>query len=92
VFYFFNERWINSLPSDLRELVFQAAADAAEYQAVIDDVDQERALQAMRDGGLNVIQPRDIDAWMAATAPMVDQFRARGPEWADFISRIMAIP
>ena len=91
VFYFFNADWLNSLPADLRQIVLQAADDAAVYQAEIDDVDQEVALQEMIAAGVNVIQPTDINAWISATAPMVDQFRARGPEWADFINRIMAI-
>jgi len=91
VFYFFNEAWFYGLPSDLQQLVLRCADDAAAYQAELDTVDHERAMEAMIAGGLTVHTPTDIGAWRAACAHLVDEFRGRGPQWGDFIGRIQAI-
>ena len=91
IYYFFNEKWLNSLPADLKELVLKCADDAAAYQAVIDVEDQEKAQKSMIAGGLNVIELKDLDAWKAACGPMINEFKAKGPEWADFIGKMQAI-
>lgn len=61
IYYFFNANWLNSLPDDLKKLVLECADEATEYQAKIDDEDQEKALQAMINEGLNVIEITDRD-------------------------------
>ena len=91
VFYFFNLDWWNALPTDLQELVREAAADAAAFQAYIDDIAQETSLQEMIADGVEVIELEDIDAWIAAVAPMEDEFRARGENFDSFITAIRAI-
>lgn len=91
VYYFFNSEWLNSLPDDLRALVLDCADRAADYQTKIDIEDQEVALQKMIDEGLIVTTPKDIDAFVAACAPMLEEYRAKGKNWADFIDALLAI-
>lgn len=91
VYYFFNEAWFNALPEDLQALVRECADEAAVYQAEIDDIDQEEALQAMVGEGLTVIELSDIDAWRAACAPMVDEYRAKGENWSSFLDAMLAV-
>jgi C4-dicarboxylate-binding protein DctP len=91
VYYFFNEKWLNSLPADLKQIVLQCADEAAVYQGQIDDVDQEAALKTMVKEGLAVYELPDSAAWEAACAPMVNQYKAKGPEWNDFITKMLAI-
>lgn len=91
VYYFFNTDWLESLPEDLREIVLDAADKAAQYQSELDIADQEAALEKMIAEGLTVTQPRDMDAFVEATKPMLDEYRAKGANWASFIDKLLAI-
>lgn len=91
VYYFFNEKWYNALPDDLKEVVAACADEAAAYQAEIDDEDQDVALQAMKDAGVNVIEPADIAKWSEACLPMQDEYRAKGDNWSSFLDAMLAI-
>jgi len=91
VYYFFNEKWLNSLPSDLKQIVLDCAEEAADYQAKIDDEDQIASLNKMKAEGLIVHQLKDKDKWVAACKPMLNEYRAKGKEWSDFIDKILAI-
>jgi C4-dicarboxylate-binding protein DctP len=91
VYYFFNEKWLNSLPADLKQIVLQCAGEAAIYQGQIDDVDQEAAMQTMVREGLAVHELSDLSAWTAACAPMVNEYKAKSPAWNDFITKMLAI-
>lgn len=91
VYYFFNTEWLNSLPEDLQGIVLECADEAAAYQAEIDDKDQEVALQAMIDEGVNIIELQDKDAWVEACSGMLDEYRAKGDNWQSFIDKIVAV-
>ncbi len=91
VYYFYNTEWYNSLPQDLQELVRKVSQEAAAYQEKIDDEDQGKALQTMKDEGVTVTEMADIDAWKAACAPMLDEYRAKGENWSEFIDVLLAI-
>jgi C4-dicarboxylate-binding protein DctP len=91
VYYFFNEKWLNGLPADLKQIVLQCADEAAAYQAQIDDIDQTESLQTMIKEGLIVHELSDADAWVAACSPMLAEYRAKGPQWNAFIDKMLAI-
>ena len=91
VFYFFNAEWWDALPADLQELIREAAADAALFQAEIDDIAQAASLDEMVADGVEVIELDDIADWIAAVAPMEDEFRSRGEHFDSFITAIRAI-
>lgn len=91
VYYFFNEKWLNSLPDDLQKTVLQCADDAAAYQAEVDAKDQEVALKTMIDAGVKVHTPADAEKWSAACAPMLAEYRAKGDNWNSFIDKMLAI-
>ncbi len=91
VYYFFNTDWLESLPADLREIVLESANDAANYQADIDDESQEKALQAMIDEGLNVIELEDKSAWVDACSGMLAEYRAKGDDWNQFIDKLLSV-
>jgi TRAP-type C4-dicarboxylate transport system substrate-binding protein len=91
VFYFFNKSWLESLPQDIQEIVLESARKAAAYQNEIDLIAQGESLQKMIDEGLKVNEVNDINLFKEKTAPMYDEFRARGPEWEDFINKLTAI-
>jgi C4-dicarboxylate-binding protein DctP len=91
VYYFFNEKWFNSLPADLQKVVRESASEAAAFQAKIDDEDQEASLQKMIAEGVKVYELSDKDKWVAACKPMLDEYRAKGEGWNDFINKIVAI-
>lgn len=91
IYYFFNKEWLDSLPQDLRTIVLECAEEAAAYQAKIDDEDQEKAFQAMIQEGLNVIELKDRDEWVKACSIMIDEYRAKGPEWEDFFDKVLSI-
>ncbi|MCL1996707.1 MAG: TRAP transporter substrate-binding protein [Defluviitaleaceae bacterium] len=91
VFYFFNADWWYALPTDLQDIVRQAAHAAATFQAYIDDVAQTEALDEMIADGVEVIVLDDLADWIAAVAPMEAEFRSRGENFDSFISAIRAI-
>jgi C4-dicarboxylate-binding protein DctP len=91
VYYFFNEKWLNSLPADLKQIVLDCADEAAVYQGQIDDVDQEKAMDSMIKEGLNVINLSDHPAWIAACSSMVSDYKAKDAAWNDFITKMLAI-
>jgi len=91
VYYFYNTEWYNSLPQDLQDLLRKVSEEAAAYQEQIDDADQSKALQTMKDEGVTATEMTDIDAWKAACAPMLDEYRAKGANWSEFIDILTAI-
>lgn len=91
VYYFFNEKWYNALPDDLRQIVNQCAEEAVAYQMEIDDLDNKEALDAMIAEGLNVIELKDAEKWAEACAPMQEEYRAKGENWASFLDMMLSI-
>ena len=91
VFYFFNKQWLESLPTDLRTIVLDTARKAAAYQNKIDLEAQQASMQKMIDEGAIVNEVDDINEFKKLTAPMMETFKARGPEWADFINKLTSI-
>ena len=91
VFYFFNKKWHDSLPQDVQKIVMDSARKAAAYQNKIDLEAQEASLQKLIDEGVVVNEVDDINDFVELTKPMMDEFKARGPEWEDFINKITAI-
>ena len=91
VFYFFNKNWLESLPQDLQDIVIESARKAAAFQNEIDLTAQGESLQKLIDEGVEVNEVDDINSFVEKTAPMYDEFRARGPEWEDFINKLTAI-
>jgi C4-dicarboxylate-binding protein DctP len=91
VYYFFNEKWLDSLPADLRKVVLDAAAEAAAYQGQLDDVDQDVSLKAMIAEGVQIHELSDAAAWVQACSPMLAEYRAKGANWNSFIDKMLAI-
>ncbi len=91
VYYSFNKEWLDSLPGDLHALVADTARKAAAYQNEIDLAAQVESMQVMINEGVTVNEVNDLREFAALTAPMVESFKARGPEWADFIDKLTAI-
>jgi C4-dicarboxylate-binding protein DctP len=90
-YYFFNDKWLGSLPQDLQKVVTDSAQAAAQYQAKIDDLDQVASLDKMKAAGVVIHQPTDKAKWVAACKPMLNDYRAKGANWSDFIDKITAI-
>jgi C4-dicarboxylate-binding protein DctP len=91
VYYFFNEKWLNGLPADLKKIALDCSDEAAAYQGQIDDVDQETSLKAMIAGGVTVHELSDAAAWVSACSPMLAEYRAKGAQWNSFIDKMLAI-
>jgi len=91
VYYFFNKSWYEKLPADLQKIVMDSAHEAAAYQNKIDSTAQKTALEKMIAGGLKVNEVADVQAFRNKTAPMLDAYKAKGPEWADFINKLSAV-
>jgi tripartite ATP-independent transporter DctP family solute receptor len=91
LYQFYNAKWFNSLPADLQIVVRNCAQQATDYQAQIDDKDQQASLDAMKAAGVNIIQLTDKDKWVAACKPMLAEYRAKGVQWSEFIDKLLAI-
>lgn len=90
-YYFFNEKWFNSLPADLQNIVREAADEATAYQAKIDDIDDAASLEKMKAEGVSIHVPTDKAEWIKACKPMLALYRQKGPEWNSFIDQLLAI-
>ncbi len=91
VYYFFNDKWLSSLPADLKQLVVDCAQEAAQYQAKIDDEDQIASLNKMKNEGVAIHQLKDKQKWVDACKPMLNEYRAKSKDWNDFIDKILVI-
>jgi C4-dicarboxylate-binding protein DctP len=91
VYYFFNDKWLASLPADLQKIVLDCADEAAAYQGQIDDEDQDASLAVMVSQGVAVHNLTDSDAWVQACSPMLDEYRGKGENWNSFIDKMLAI-
>lgn len=91
VYYFFNKEWFESLPEDLQGIAMESARRAAAYQNQIDLEAQQESMEKMIAEGVTVNEVDNLDTFAQMTAPMLESFRARGPEWADFIDKLVAI-
>jgi len=91
VYYFFRKDWLESLPADLKKIVLDSARKAAAYQNEIGLEAQKASLQKMINEGVKVNEVKDINLFKEKVKPMLDQYRAKGKEWSDFIDKIQAI-
>lgn len=91
VYYFFNTKWLDSLPADLRKVVEDCANEAQAYQEKLDDADQSAALEAMKAKGVTVTEIKDIDEWKAACAPMTEEYLAKGENWKAFYDVLTSV-
>lgn len=91
LYQFYNKKWFDSLPEDLQKVIRNCAAEATDYQAKLDDQDQQASLDKMKKEGVKVIELQDKDKWIAACKPMLEEYRAKGPQWDDFINKLTAI-
>jgi len=91
VYYFFNEKWFNSLPADLQKIVMDSAQEAAEYQAKLDEADQVASLEKFKAAGVAIHELKDKAKWIEACKPMLNDYRAKGKAWNDFIDKMLAI-
>lgn len=90
-YYFFNTKWLESLPEDLQAVVKEAADEAQAYQEQLDDADQTAALEAMKANGVTVTEIADIDEWRAACAPMTEEYLAKGEQWEAFYNVLTSV-
>jgi C4-dicarboxylate-binding protein DctP len=91
VYYFFNDKWLASLPADLQKIVLECADEAAAYQGQIDDEDQDASLKTMVAQGVAVHNLSDADAWVQACSPMLAEYRGKGANWNSFIDKMLVI-
>jgi C4-dicarboxylate-binding protein DctP len=91
VYYFFNDKWLAGLPSDLQKTIFECANEAAAYQGQLDDKDQDASLAAMVSQGVTVYELPDATAWVQACSPMLEEYRGKGDNWNSFIDKMIAI-
>ncbi len=91
VYYFFNADWYNSLPADLQAIVDEAAEEAAAYQTEIDTADHAKALEIMKEEGVTVHEVEDLEKWIEACEPMLNEYRAKGEDWNSFIDTLLSI-
>ena len=85
IFYFFNAEWFNALPEDLQTLITDCAADAAQYQAEIDDTDEVAAREAMEAEGVQFYELDDIDEWKACMDDLKAANYAKSDDYAAFM-------
>ncbi len=89
--FYFNDNWFQALPKDLQQIVKEAVDETEAFQDALDDSDNEKALEAMKAEGVTITEPSDLDQWVAACAPMLEEYRQKGDNWNSFIDQIIEL-
>lgn len=87
--FYFNDSWFKSLPEDLQQVIKDSVDETEAYQDKLDDEDNDAALEAMKAEGVTITELEDLDKWVEACAPMLDEYRAKGDNWNSFIDMII---
>lgn len=74
----------NGLPADVQQVFLDAAQQAAEYERQWVADNEATQLQALKDGGMEVIEDPDIASFQAAVQSVYDSY----PQYADYLNRI----
>jgi C4-dicarboxylate-binding protein DctP len=89
--FYFNDSWFKGLPEDLQQIIKESVDETEKYQDQLDDEDNEKALEEMKAEGVTVTEIADIDEWVEACAPMLEEYRAKGENWNSFIDMIIEL-
>lgn len=89
--FYFNDSWFKSLPDDLQQIIKDSVDETEAFQDAMDDSDNEKALEAMKAEGVTVAELSDLDKWVEACAPMLDEYRQKGDNWNTFIDMIIEL-
>lgn len=76
----------NSLPADVQQVFLDAAQQAAEYERQWVADNEATQLQALKDGGMEIVEDPDIASFQAAVQSVYDSY----PQYADYLSSIKA--
>ncbi|MGN0485047.1 MAG: TRAP transporter substrate-binding protein [Lachnospiraceae bacterium] len=87
--FYFNDSWFKGIPEDLQQIIKESVDATEAYQDALDDEDNEKALEVMKSEGVTVTEIEDLDKWVEACAPMLDEYRAKGENWNSFIDMII---
>jgi len=86
-----NAAFLDSLPQDLQDLVRTSAQEVFAGQRQKNRANTDATLEELQGLGVSVYTPTDIDKWRAATAPLFDEFGAKGPAVKKMIDDIQAL-
>lgn len=89
--FYFNADWFNSLPEDLQKAVKESVDETEAYQDALDDEDNKAALEVMKGEGVTITELEDLDKWVEACGPMLEEYRAKGDNWNSFIDMIIEL-
>jgi C4-dicarboxylate-binding protein DctP len=87
-----NTAWLESLPAELQECVWQEAADVAERQRERRAADEtEEVIAELEAQGVEFHELDDLDEWRAAAQPYTEEYLDKYPEARDFIERVQSL-
>ncbi|MBA3504159.1 MAG: TRAP transporter substrate-binding protein [Betaproteobacteria bacterium] len=88
-----NAKWLDGLPPDLQTLVRDSAKEIFAEQRALNRAKASEALAQLEKSGVNVIRlsAAEQQRWMAATAPLFDEFGGKSPETKAMIVKIVAL-
>jgi tripartite ATP-independent transporter DctP family solute receptor len=88
-----NAAWLEGLPPDLQKVVRDAAIEVFAEQRTLNRAKANEALAQLEKAGTVVHRLSDAEKqrWMAATAPLFDEFGAKSPETKAMIAKITAL-
>ena len=88
-----NGAWLDGLPADLQKVVRDSAREIFAEQRTINRAKADEALAQLEKAGTVVHRLSDAEKqrWMAATAPLFDEFGGKSPETKAMIAKITAL-
>lgn len=88
-----NATWLEGLPPDLQKVVRDAAVEVFAEQRTLNRAKANEALAQLEKAGTVVHRLSDAEKqrWMAATAPLFDEFGAKSAETKAMIAKITAL-
>lgn len=82
------EDWLNSLPSEDKELIVNSAKEAGAYQRAFMLENEASLAEKYADMGYTITYPDDLAKWKEAVQPVYDEYLKQYPDWAEYIELI----
>ena len=84
------EKWFQSLPEDLQQLVLEVGAETAEYDRKLVNENLEADFQTCIDSGMIITEP-DLTGFRESAAKVYDKFYSQYPDSKELVQKIIEL-
>jgi tripartite ATP-independent transporter DctP family solute receptor len=90
--YLTNKKWFDGLPKDMQQVMTEATEEATKYQFKLQAQSEDQAVQALKAGGVQVNDVKDINEFRKAAIAFREKYvKEKGPKWETFYGKVLAV-